>query len=103
VTDALSDNPNTNISLATANGPFMDSPVIVRHCPANSSATTGACVGIVKETWFVYPDSSPTTYMDGTPAPQYAVFVGALVNTQKATPVNGGQFSMPFYLRISLL
>lgn len=102
VTDAMSDNPNTNIHLATANGPLMDSPVVVRHCPANSSATTGPCTGIVKETWFVYPDSSPTTYMDGTPAPPTAVHVGALVNTQKSTPVNAGQFSMPFYLTISV-
>lgn len=102
-TDAISDNPATNINLAAANGPFTDSPAIVHHCPANSNATTGQCVGVIKETWFVYPDPNPTTYTDGTPAPQTTVYVGALVNTQKATPVNGGQFSMPFFLKISVL
>jgi len=103
ITDAISDDPSTNISLATANGPYTDSAAIVHHCPANSSATTAPCAGIVKETWFVYPDSTPTTYTDGTPAPPNATQVGALVNTQKVTPVNAGQFSMPFYLVISVL
>jgi hypothetical protein len=103
VTDAMSDDPNTNINLATANGPLTDTPVIVHHCPSNSSATTGPCVGILKETWFVYPDSSPTTYTNGNPAPLSDVYVGALVNTQRSTPVNAGQFSMPFYLTLSVL
>lgn len=102
-TDAISGNPSTDANVATANGPFTDSAVIVHHCPANSTATTGQCVGVIKETWFVYPDPNPTTYIDGSPAPQTTVFVGALVNTQKSTPVNGGQFSMPFLLKISVL
>jgi len=101
-TDAISDSL-TNVNLATANGPFTDSPVVVHHCPANSSATSGPCTGVIKETWLVYPDSGPTTYLNGNPAPQTATQVGALVNTQKSTPVNGGQFSMPFYLSISVL
>jgi len=103
VTEAISDDPNTNISLATANGPLTDSAVIVHHCPANSNAATGTCVGVLKETWFVYPESTPTTYTDGTSAPATDTQVGALVNTQKSTPVNAGQFSMPFYLSISVL
>jgi len=102
-TDAISDDPSTNISLATANGPLTDSTAIVHHCPANSSATTAPCAGIVKETWFVYPDSNSTTYTDGSPAPGTDTQVGAPVNTQKATPVNAGQFSLPFYLVISVL
>jgi hypothetical protein len=102
-TDAITDDPSTNISLATANGPLTDSLAIVHHCPANSAATAGPCLGIVKETWFVYPDSNPTTYTNGAPAPSTDTQVGALVNTQKSTPVNAGQFSMPFYLAISVL
>jgi hypothetical protein len=103
ITDAISDNPATNIYLGTASSPFTGSAVIVHHCPANSTASEGPCVGIVKETWFVYPESAPTTYADGSPAPATATQVGALVNTQKKSPVNAGQFSMPFNFRISVL
>ena len=60
-------------------------------------------MGVIKETWFVYPDLSPTTYTNGSPALAADVYVGALVNTQRSTPVNAGQFSMPFYLTISEL
>jgi hypothetical protein len=102
-TDAISGNPNTDVALATANGPFTDSAVVAHHCPANSNAAAGPCAGVLKETWFVYPDPNPTTYSDGTPAPLTDTQVGALVNTQKITPVNAGQFSMPFYLSISVL
>jgi hypothetical protein len=102
-TDAVSGDPSADIYLDTANGPFWDSAVIVHHCPANSTATEGPCVGIVKETWFVYPDAAPTIYTDGSPAPSTATQIGALVNTQKPTPVNGGQFSMSFYFVISVL
>jgi hypothetical protein len=102
VTDASSGDPKTDAYVAAANSPFTDSPVVAHHCPANSSATTGPCTGVIKETWFVYPDSSPTTYTDGSPAPPTDIYVGALLNTQKSNPVNAGQFSMPFYLTISL-
>ncbi len=99
-TDAITDNPATNIHLATANGPYVDTPVDVHHCPANSTATSGMCVGVTHETWFVSPSTGTTTYLDGSPAPPVALQVAAIVDTQKPTPVNGGQFRMPFLLTI---
>jgi hypothetical protein len=73
--------------------------VIVHHCPANSSA--GNCPNIVKETWFVYPDtnvSEPGLSQTGLPKTS----VGALLDFTKSTPKNAGEFSMPFYFTISL-
>jgi len=103
-TDAISGDLNTNPYVASVNSPYIDSPVNVHHCPANSSATTGPCVGVIHETWLISPDAGPTTYTDGSPAPPSAVWVGGLVNTQKSTsPVSAGQFSMPFRFTISLL
>ncbi|MBI1786439.1 MAG: hypothetical protein HYR60_02670 [Acidobacteria bacterium] len=102
-TDAFSGNLYTDVNVATANTPYIDTPVNMHHCPANSAATTGPCAGVIHETWFASPDPGPTTYADGTPAPSTATQVAALVSTQKATPVNAGQFSMPFYFVISLL
>jgi hypothetical protein len=102
-TDTTSGDPNANPSVASANSPYIDSPVNVHHCPANSGATTGPCVGVIHETWLISPDAGPTTYTDGSPAPPSAIWVGGLVNTQKASPVNAGQFSMPFTFTISLL
>ncbi len=101
-TDAISGDPSTNSYVATANDPYIDTAANVHHCPPNSPATSGPCVGVIHETWFVWPDAGSTTYADGTPAPGNATQVGALVNTQKSTPINGGQFSMPFYFVISL-
>jgi hypothetical protein len=102
VTDALSGDPVGNPYLAAANDPYIDSEVIIYHCPANSNATSGSCVGIVKETWFAYPTPSSTTYADGTAAPAYATQVMGLTGTEKNKPVNAGQFSMPFFLAISV-
>lgn len=102
-------NPATNavsgndIYVSTNNTPYLNSVVIAHHCPANSTATTGPCLGVAHETWFVYPDTAVTeagTSQTGLPKTQ----VGALINSQKTmTPVNGGQFSMPFYFVISVL
>ena len=101
-TDAMTDDPATNIHLATANGPYVDTLVNVHHCPANSTATSGVCAGVTRETWFVWPNAGTTTYLDGSPAPVVATQVAAIVDTQKSTPVNGGQFSMPFLLTITV-
>ena len=53
--DAPSSVPNL---LAIANAPKPTSKVIVRHCPASTNTT--ACPNITRETWFVYPDPTPT-------------------------------------------
>lgn len=100
VTDTSTD---SGIYVSTNNTPYLNSSVIAYHCPANSTATTGPCAGVIHETWFVYPDTNVTeggTSQTGQPKTQ----VGALVNTQKPTsPVNAGEFSMPFYFAITSL
>jgi hypothetical protein len=98
-TDAASDD---SPAVSTNNTPYLNSPVIAHHCPAHSTATAGPCVGVTHETWFVYPDTAVTQSgpsQTGLPLTQ----VGALVNTQKATVLNAGEFSMPFYFVISAL
>ena len=98
-TDAAS---GDSVYVQTNNTPYLNSLVIAHHCPANSTATTGPCAGVTNETWFVYPDTAVTqsgTSQNGQPLTQ----VGALVNTQRSSPINGGEFSMPFYFVISRL
>jgi len=98
-TDAVSGN---DVYVSTNNTPYLNSAVIAHHCPANSTAITAPCAGVIHETWFVYPDTAVEsgTSQTGLPLSQ----VGALVNTQKpSNPVNAGEFSMPFYFAISTL
>lgn len=88
--------------VAMANTPYASSLVNVTHCPANSTPpTTGNCTGIMKETWFVTADtqSGGTSSESGLPLVQ----VGGLMDLQKSTPVNGGQFSVSFSYVISLM
>lgn len=74
----------------------------VHHCPAGSTATSGVCAGIVHETWFVSPDGSSAGAPASTGLP--LTQVAALENTGKpTTPVNVGEFSVPFYFVISTL
>jgi hypothetical protein len=88
-TDAVVGDP-TNPNVIAANSPNPDTLVNAYHCPANNPSPSLMCTGVVLETWFVWPvGSSP--------------WVGGLVTTQTSTPVNGGQFSMPFYFVISVL
>jgi len=91
--------PATGPNINMANAPYPNSPVIVHHCPANTNTST--CPNIVHETWFAYPDQSPTApgLANGWPITQ----VGALLVSSKNTTANGGEFSMPFYFMISLL
>lgn len=87
--------PTNEGNPAVSNSPYPNSLVFAHHCPANSNTTT--CPNIIHETWFAYPDPSPTTSgtsQTGLPITQ----VGALVNSG-----NQGEFSMPFYFTISLL
>jgi hypothetical protein len=98
VTDASS---ASNTWVTTANTPYTSSLVDVHHCPANSTAASGVCAGIVHETWFAYPDpASAGSSATGLPVSQ----VAALENTSKPTsPLNAGQFSVPFYFVISTI
>jgi hypothetical protein len=93
--------PTSGAALAEANTPYTSSLVHAHHCPANSNATTGPCAGIVHETWFVYADTAGTGVSSQTGLP--LTQVGGLQNSQTATPVNAGQFSMPFSFVISTI
>jgi len=88
-TDAMVGDP-TNPNVAAANTPEIDTPVNAYHCPANNLSPSPMCTGVTLETWFVWPQGT-------------SPWVGGLMNTQKSAPVNGGQFSMPFYFVISVL
>lgn len=100
--DAMSPDPS-NPDLIAANTPYSNSSVHVYHCPANSSATSGPCVGVLKETWFAWPDEAPTTYFsDGRPAPPTVTQVLGLVKQTGRTTSNAGQFSMRFLFKIEL-
>jgi hypothetical protein len=97
-TDAISD---TDVYVSAANTPYTGSLVNVVHCPANSTSTTAPCAGVITETWFVAADT-----LSGGTSPETGLAlaqVGGLVNTQKASPVNGGQFNVPFSYTISLV
>lgn len=96
-TDAIATN---DVWVAAANTPYASSIVNVHHCPANSTATSGVCAGIVHETWFVSPETS-SHGVSGTGLP--LAQVAALENTTKSTPVNAGEFSVPFYFVIATL
>ena len=97
VTDANVGDPS-DPNFPTANDPYLEAPVIVQHCKAGSTAVTGPCVGVTKETWFVYPDPSEINDVPN------AINVGELINKSNlSSPVNAGQFSMPFYFVISVL
>ena len=90
-TDAVVGDP-TNPPVAAANTPDIDTPVNAYHCPASASNPNPSpmCAGVTLETWFVWPLGA-------------GPWVGGLMNTQKSAPINGGQFSMPFYFVISVL
>lgn len=97
-TDAIA---TSNAWVTTANTPYADSIVNVHHCPANSTAVAGICVGITHETWFVSPDTSSAGVSSTGLALEQ---VAALENTTKSTAaVNAGEFSVPFYFVISTL
>jgi hypothetical protein len=98
VTDAIS---TADSAVAAANSPYSDSLVYAHHCPANSTATTGPCTGVVHETWFVYVDTASSGFSSQTGLP--LAQVGGLEDTQTLTPVNAGQFSIRFYYAISLV
>jgi hypothetical protein len=81
----------------------------VHHCPAGANAgVSTACLNLAHETWFVYPDSTPTT-ADGnqngwTFYNRAFTQVGTLLASgPKNSTVNAGEFSMPFYFTISSL
>jgi hypothetical protein len=93
--------PTSGAELAEANTPYAASLVYAHHCPANSTATTGQCVGIVHETWFVYADTAGTGVSSQTGLP--LTQVGGLEDSQTPSPVNAGQFSIPFSFAISTI
>ena len=98
-TDASQGN-DVNVSLV--NSPYANSLVNVHHCPANSTATTAPCAGVIRETWFVFADTNGSGYSTQTGLP--LIQVGGLVNSQQPTkPVNAGQFSIAFSYVISTL
>ena len=85
----------------SSNDPYLNSPVNVYHCPENSTATTGLCVGVTKETWFVWPDEAvtePGASQTGLPKTQ----VASLVTSFRGKDVASGEFSVPFYYVISI-
>lgn len=85
-----------------ANSPYPDSLVVVHHCPANSTVSTGLCMGIIHETWLVWPDLNPTetgTSQTGLPETQ----VASVVVAKGSSTLSAGEFSMPFYFVISTL
>jgi hypothetical protein len=91
-----------NLTTPNINSPYADSLVNVYHCPANSTSTTGRCVGVVHETWLVWPDPNPTasgTSQAGWPITQ----VMSLVVSKGNQYLNAGEFSIPFYFVISRL
>jgi hypothetical protein len=82
-----------------ANIPYPNSLVNVHHCPANSTATSGPCAGVVHETWLVRPDRNATASgagYDGGPIVQ----VATLATTKGNTGCNAGEFTIPFYFVI---
>jgi len=93
--------PTSGAELTEANTPYTASLVYAHHCPANSTATTGPCAGIVHETWFVYADSAGTGVSSQTGLP--LTQVGGLQDSQTIKPVNAGQFSIPFSFVISTI
>jgi hypothetical protein len=99
---ALSADASTTVdgAVTAANTPYQDSLVNVHHCPANSTATTGLCAGVVHETWLVSADAGGAGVSTETGLP--LTQVGGLQNTQSRV-VNAGQFSIPFSFVISTL
>jgi hypothetical protein len=99
---ATSTDASTSVDswVTAANRPYNASLVNVHHCPANSTATTGPCAGIVHETWLVSADPGGTGLSGQTGLP--LTQVGRLQNTQTQV-VNAGQFSIPFSFVISTL
>jgi hypothetical protein len=93
--------PTSGPELIEANTPYTASLVYAHHCPANSTATTGPCVGIIHETWFVSADTAGTVFSSQTGLP--LTLVGGLQNSQTPSPVNAGQFSIPFSFVISTM
>jgi hypothetical protein len=81
-TSAVAPTPNQ----PTANTPALNARVIVEHYPASTG---------VKEYFLVYPEQ-PTSTGSQSPSPENAVLF-----SEDAT-VNFGQFSMPFYFKITV-
>lgn len=77
------------------NTPYTTSLVNVLHCP-QSATGSGSCGPETKESWYVTPDNSPQG------SDPNANSIATLLNTQKPTAVNAGQFRLPFHLKISL-
>ena len=80
--------------LAATNSPIVTSKVTVYHCPAGNTHPAGSrCEGLTRETWFVYPDPTPTPYSTGgTTSP--------FINVGSAPGI--GEFEMPFSFVISI-
>jgi hypothetical protein len=74
-----------------ANTPCSTALVNVYHNPASLDPSG-------KETWYAWPDSTPTTCSAGTPS-----WVGTLFDYKKNEYVNVGQFSTPFFIVIQRL
>jgi hypothetical protein len=82
------ENPNTpNIwpNDPTANSPYLNARVIAEHYPATVSQ---------KEYWLVYPEQ-PTSTNSLSPSPENGVLLSS------DSTVNFGQYSMPFFIKIS--
>lgn len=76
--------PSPNI-----NAPCFTALVRVQHIPATADGST-------KETWIVWPDSSPASCTGGVTGSQ----VGTLLASGHPNPVSAGQFTVPFYITI---
>lgn len=85
--------------LEIAETPYVDSLVIVHHCPV-SNVATATCPAVAHETWFAYADRS-TVIDGGTGQTVTLPATGTLLVTSRGSQVNGGQFSMPFSFVIS--
>jgi hypothetical protein len=86
------------------NDPFPNSPIIVKHCPAGPN--TASCPkSTSNETWFAYPDPTPTASgtSNGWPISQVGAFKVQTGKGKSVQTVNGGEFSLTFYFEIALL
>jgi hypothetical protein len=94
-------------STAVADAPYPNSPVRVHHCPASFQGPSAFCSSGQHEQWFVWPDSAATrggTSQNGLPITQVATLIlNGMTGKGGKGPLNGGEFSIPFYFKISAL
>jgi|GEM_PF-3067324 hypothetical protein len=92
---------------AVANAPYPNSPVRVHHCPASFQGTSTFCSSGQHEQWFVWADPAATqagTSQTGLPITQVATLIlNGMTGKGGKGPLNGGEFSIPFYFKISAL